>query len=425
MPLQWKKAMNTRVSQLVNDHLHRSQKRRDGSSLLVETGFPTSLVDLFIKNREKLKKPSKKKRQNPPIPITPLTEINDPVSPPHSPMISPLITGSPLRSPPISPPPVPCEGLGESRVLGSSVGLDERECVCDTCVDANTVLLVVLKMFLVVVLALGTKRLTVGITISAFLLFFLEYVGKHVRFVSKPSLEGKGVLKSSVKSVLTVLRLNKMVKLDEKNDGVLNGPRYENHEIQVVELNRCPEIEIQPENEIIEVSCDQRRLGCQEIESDEVIGSSTREVAAELKRKSRKSKIKSKMKKLVPKKLRSSRKGPGPQSVEIVEEEDNSVVHYEDDRGSDKFGSELSSVSSRRYKEDDDKMSTVHSFSDMHEKREEIESGLNWRYLVLCVIVLAGLIGGRVFAVLLTLTWFLILKFGEKLPMIKPSNKCF
>ncbi|KAL3616819.1 hypothetical protein CASFOL_039213 [Castilleja foliolosa] len=401
MPLQWKKAMmNTRVSQLVKDHLHRSQKRRDGSSLFVETGFPTSLVDLFIKNREKLKKPSKKKHQNPnPVVITGSTSV----SPPHSPMVSPLITELPPRSQPMSPTIVFCEGSSEkNRILGPIVGLDERECVDESGVDANTVLLVVLKICLVVVLALGTKRLTVGITISAFVLFFLEFVGKQARrFVLKP-------------------RFNNVVKLDKK---VLNEPDYENHEIQVVESIRYPEIEMetQHENEMIEVSCNQRRLGYQEVESDEVTSSSTFEVE-ELKKKSRKSKIKSKMTKLVPKKLRSSRKEPGPQTSKIIKEEEANSVWLSDERVVQyEESSELLSVSSRIYKEDDDKLNDVQS--EMDEKREEIECGLNWRYLV--PIVLAGLTGGRCFAIILTISWFLILKFGEKymkVPMIKQSN---
>ncbi|KAL3643753.1 hypothetical protein CASFOL_014568 [Castilleja foliolosa] len=414
MPLQWKKAMRTGVSQLVNDHLHRSQKRRNGSSLFVETGFPTSLVDLFIKNRDKLKKPSKKNCRNPPIPVTPLSETDDLVIT-GSTSICP--SQSPLISPAILPPRMPCEGVNENRVLELGVGLDERQCVSDTGVDANMVLLVVLKMFLVVILALGTKRLTIGITISAFLLFFLEYVGKH----------GRAVLKSTVESVLRLLRFKNVVKLDEK---VLNGPGYVNHEIHVVESNQHPEIEIQPENEIIEAPSNQRRLGYQEIEPEKLIGSSTCEVV-ELKTKSRKSKIKSKMKKLVPKKLRCSRKGPGTESVKIVDEEDSSVWLCDDEveRESDNFTSELSSISSRKFKEDDDEMSPVRSFGELleiDEKRDETRNGLNWRYLVLCVIVLTGLVGGRSFAVLLTLSWFLILKFGEnlpsymKVPMIKP-----
>ncbi|CAB4306998.1 unnamed protein product [Prunus armeniaca] len=47
-----------RISQFVAD----LQSPKRGGSLVVQTGFPTSLVDLFVKNRDHLKKPSKKNK---------------------------------------------------------------------------------------------------------------------------------------------------------------------------------------------------------------------------------------------------------------------------------------------------------------------------------------------------------------------------
>ncbi|KAI3455918.1 hypothetical protein Pfo_012581 [Paulownia fortunei] len=448
MPFPWNKVKSTRISRLVNDHLHNSQKRRDGSSLVVETGFPTSLVDLFIKNREKLKKPSKKK----PTPmITPLiAELPTPV---HSPLRCP----SPLRSPSLLP--LPSRGVNEILVVGSCdggtfVGVDERECGAERGVDANRVLLVVLKMFLVVVLALGTRRLTIGITISAFLLFFLEYVGKHACGLLKPCSEAKGVLRLMIQSVSRLLRF-KEVKLDEKNGGALmpevqqehslkpgcsslktTGSRCPDQEIQVVEQKSYMVThveEIQPENEIMDGSCFKGRLGYQEIESKEVVMEKEESMCevAELKRKSRRAKINSKMKKFVPKKLRRSRKEQDPQRLDIVKEDsiflfDEREVDQCEDEGESENASELSSISSGRYKEEEGK-SAICAFGGLskvsekagikiEEKSEEIEAGLTWRYLVLCLIVLVGLIGGRAFALLLTLSWCLLLKIGETLP---------
>ncbi|KAK6150153.1 hypothetical protein DH2020_017678 [Rehmannia glutinosa] len=431
MPLPWKKVKSTRISQLVNDHLNISQKRRDGSSLVVETGFPTSLVDLFIKNREKLKKPSKKKRQT--TSITPLSDdFNDSVitgspisspAPPPSPMISPLITVSPLRKNP-SISPSPSEVVNKNPVLGL---IDEGTLVSvvgDRGVDANAVLFVVLKMFLVVVLALGTKRLTVGITLSAFFLFFLEYVGKHVYALLKPYSKAKGVLMPIVQSFWEFLKF-KEVKLDEKN---ISGSRFHlDQEIQAVESNRYPLDEIRPENEIMDdASCSKGGFEYQDILYADVLLEKE-----ESKRKSRRSKIKSKMKKLVPRKLRSSNK-----EHEIVRKDHSVFLSDEqqvDDQWDTESASELSSVSSGRYKEEDN-MNVIRAFvrssDDFEEdnmnatKNEEIkEDGLTWRYLILCVIVLAGLIGGRVFALLLTLSWCLVLKLGEKLPMMIKSFK--
>ncbi|KAL6502148.1 hypothetical protein OROHE_024741 [Orobanche hederae] len=421
MPLPWKKVKSTRISQMVNDHFHKSQKRRDGSSLVVETGFPTSLVDLFIKNREKLKNPSNKKRHNPPT--KPVRDVNDslitgPNTSFHS--ISPLIAVSPLQSPSLSPSrlPLPSEGASGTLVAGSSNGLDERECGARACADANTVLLVVLKMFVVVVLALGTKRLTVGITLSAFLLFFLEYAGKHARSVLKPCSGAKRVLKSMLIIISRpLLRFNE-VRLDVENAVPVSMPELEQK--GHVSTNRGSGFEdhvvdeIQPD-EIIGGPCYERSFGYQEFESvmigKEESSSTTCEVA-DLKRKSRKAKIKSKMKKFVSNKLRSSRREHESRvGVDIVKEDTSIFLHDVDDdeRGSDN-SSESSSVSLRPTNDNISALRTIVRVSDI------TEGGLDWRYLVHTVIVLAGLIRGRAFGVLLTVSWFLLLKLVRKLP---------
>ncbi|KAK7246173.1 hypothetical protein RIF29_41033 [Crotalaria pallida] len=85
MPFPWKKKNNaTRFSQLVAD-LHHSPKR--ASSLVVHTGFPTSLIDLFVKNRTRFTKPNNSTKpvhvkEFPPTPPPP---------PPPSPVTTPII----------------------------------------------------------------------------------------------------------------------------------------------------------------------------------------------------------------------------------------------------------------------------------------------------------------------------------------------
>ncbi|KAG5562317.1 hypothetical protein RHGRI_005144 [Rhododendron griersonianum] len=87
MPL-WKKAAKcNRISKLVSDHIHSPHKR--GGSLVVETGFPTSLVDLFVKNRDRLKKPSKKKKKS----------DQESIPMPNSPSVSPVSENSELGLP--------------------------------------------------------------------------------------------------------------------------------------------------------------------------------------------------------------------------------------------------------------------------------------------------------------------------------------
>ncbi|KAL8512637.1 hypothetical protein ACS0TY_018938 [Phlomoides rotata] len=390
MPFLWKKVKSTRISRLVNDHLHNSQKRRDGSSLVVETGFPTSLIDLFIKNREKLKTPSKKKRRNPPIcdaddqlivgssppfpPPPPSPSLAGSLTPSHS----PLRCHSPLHNLSVLPPPSRC--VGEISAVGEKEGDDER-----VVADVNNVLFGVLKIFLVVVLALGTKRLAVGITISAFLLLFIEYVGRHLGVVSR------------------LLRF-KEIKLDEKKkkNEVLKIKSLD-QEIQEVEESNCEEI--QP---VIEIT-DEPSLGYQESEA----------IEKEVKKKSRKAKIKSRMKKYVTKKFRSSKK----QNELQRPEEQVDQCNNDGESGNTSASSSSSSSSSnswRMYRDEDGAAREIRLLAEVIEEantKTEVEAaGLTWRHLALCLIVLIGLLGGRAFALVLTLSCFLLLKLGQKLP---------
>jgi hypothetical protein len=156
------------------------QSTKRGNSLVVETGFPTSLVDLFVKNRERLKKPTgkkkkKKKRQQQLQEVEEELVISDPI---------PLSSSRDLVD-----VPEPIQNLENvesfdacelvSQLLPVVEGVDDVDNVTVTdkkCWDEKEkrLLFVVLKMFLVLVLGLSTKGLVVGITMSAFVLIFLE-----------------------------------------------------------------------------------------------------------------------------------------------------------------------------------------------------------------------------------------------------------
>jgi hypothetical protein len=473
MPFPWKKVKSTRISRLVNDHLHKSQKRRDGSSLVVETGFPTSLVDLFIKNREKLRKLSKKKGQSPPL--TSLGDGNDPLiaesgasvsSPPPapSPVMSLSIPGppSPVQRPLgcSSPPRSPSRCVNEILLVGSSDGGKVVGVM-----GVNEIVSVVLKLFLVVCFIFGMKRLTVGITVSAFLLLFLEYVGEQTCGLLKQSCDSQGALGSMVRRVCVLLTF-KEVKLDEKSGEHMipelqqehslkpgssylrsSGSRCRNQEIEIVDTNGSLVTqvdEIQSENEIAFGSCLVPGLGCDETESREVAIEKEEKKCevAELKTaKSRRAKMKLKMKKFFPKKLRS-RKEHDCQRLEIVKEDgvfpcDGQEVYPCRDEEDSKSASGIPSIASARNKEED-AMNSLCAFNGLPEvneeadtkrtqKGEEIKGGLTWRYMFLCLIILIGLIGGRAFALLLTLSWCLLVKLGEALPRYTkvPRIRCF
>ncbi|XP_022140249.1 uncharacterized protein LOC111010961 [Momordica charantia] len=202
MPLlPWKTARASRISRIVAD----LQSPKPGGSLVVETGFPTSIVDLFVKHRDRLRKhsarrKSKKKKSK--------TEIHDSIA---------QLSSSPT-SPPPQMNPTAClrrenleiddlKILDEARVVGDRVCESVRNRT-ETCVvgggaaAGDSVCMVAVKMFLVAVLALSTKKLVVGVTLSASLLLVLEFVGKRaVRFL-KPCANGEAALRSFIHKVL-------------------------------------------------------------------------------------------------------------------------------------------------------------------------------------------------------------------------------
>ncbi|OIT18994.1 hypothetical protein A4A49_64815, partial [Nicotiana attenuata] len=124
MSFPWKKVKKTSVCELVKDHIR--SHRNGGSPLIVETGFPTSLIDLFVKNRQRFIKPSKKKVAKSTLSSPSYLNLHlpFPMSPP-SPATYTINKGSQLKG---------CQEKGER--------FD---------VDTNQVLIALVKIFLVVV----------------------------------------------------------------------------------------------------------------------------------------------------------------------------------------------------------------------------------------------------------------------------------
>ncbi|XP_058196450.1 uncharacterized protein LOC131312583 [Rhododendron vialii] len=239
MPL-WKKAAKcNRISKLVSDHIHSPHKR--GGSLVVETGFPTSLVDLFVKNRDRLKKPSKKKKKS----------NQESIPMPNSPSVSPVSENSELGLPSVrvNLASEKVNLVSSDRFGNEIVEIEERGLVVDgggggggggEVAAANSILVAILKTFLVVILALGTKQFVVGITMSAFLLLFMEYAGKHLGWLLKPSLDSQ-----LVERVVCLFGI-KGAKLVIKEDKGLKAP---------VSDDRFQEIQLVPSNSNFGGSC--------------------------------------------------------------------------------------------------------------------------------------------------------------------------
>ncbi|RYR12355.1 hypothetical protein Ahy_B04g069892 [Arachis hypogaea] len=167
MPFPWKKKKSpvTRISRIVADF--HSPKR--GSSLVVQTGFPTSLIDLFVKNRSRF---ARTKKRAPP------EQISDPRPPPPSPAVTPP------PSPPILPPhaesPRPDAAIQEEIKAAADGGAGAGE-VIEFGSGNRVAAGVAVRWSLVVVMVLiaCVERLTVGITVSSLALLFLEYAAKR------------------------------------------------------------------------------------------------------------------------------------------------------------------------------------------------------------------------------------------------------
>ncbi|GMI86122.1 hypothetical protein HRI_002281500 [Hibiscus trionum] len=147
MHFPWKKTKVTRrIARLVAG-LHQSPKR--GGSLVVETGFPTSLVDLFVKYSYRLRKSSKRK---------------------CSPSPSPRILSPP--TPPLSQSP----GMDVGEVVFNSIENND---------DERIPFQVAFKVSLAVALAVSTS-LAIWIMAAALLLVLIEFAGARFWGFLKP-----------------------------------------------------------------------------------------------------------------------------------------------------------------------------------------------------------------------------------------------
>ncbi|KAL5565090.1 hypothetical protein UlMin_028254 [Ulmus minor] len=153
MPLPWKKTKVTKISQIVAN----LQSPKHGRLLVVKNGFPTSLIDLFINNRDCLKMPSMKNKK-------------------------------------------------KSKKRNNSILVQWRHVVVEEFVGGSFLFLVLLKNFAMVVLALSTKKLAVGITLLAFLLFCLEYLGNFEIY------DPKGLNFNSTEELVDGFESNSIIK---------------------------------------------------------------------------------------------------------------------------------------------------------------------------------------------------------------------
>ncbi|XP_050223086.1 uncharacterized protein LOC126673140 [Mercurialis annua] len=514
MPLPWKKGKTSRISRFVAD---LQPSKPANSSLVVETGFPTSLVDLFVKNRDRLKKPIKKKKKHHPTqfhhpqpapelvisdPI-PLSSSRDLVVKKETKTAKRLEKLAEFKSKPLSKKKSEVFFVSEDRNLGScgdlkavvdSYNNSEIHINGDDGKNGKCVLMAVLKMFVVVVLALSTKRLAVGITLSASFLIFLEYVGKRFFCFLKPCFSvGVVSFKSLIQRVLFFFRIRRRSKEertktssvlqggdeDDEGDNVIDGSDLiesvgpfcciEETRVSEPRLDKVSRLEGDKsvENETIrdllrwnnrwgtldmdeknyyEDGCGDGGLNCEKQHG----------ISCKMRRKI--------MKKLVPKKLRKMKKGKKEfNEVDLVSEtssywgedklwpnedaeeqqaskfklwqlmvEENGREDKKEEEEMEKCWKEEGKEEEKeKYCQEEEKVmctkdgdekfeQKISSFSTgLHTKSDkivveetvDIENGGNSAYLILFLIVLAGLVGGRVLALLITVASCSMLKF--------------
>ncbi|XP_013615309.1 PREDICTED: uncharacterized protein LOC106321610 [Brassica oleracea var. oleracea] len=368
MPLPWKKSKSKsgRISRFVSG-LQQSPKR--GGSLVVETGFPTSLIDLFVKNRDRLNKSSSKRKKN---------KAQTQTLPNHS-----HPTGRSVLSPPplpqkLDPPSVTEDLTAASKIEESPLGAENRDDGDHRGGGGCVMTVVVIKVFMVAVLALSTKKLAAGITLSAFSLLFLERVFTLLNLCPDAQVR-LGTL------IGKLIGRKRIEKLEESSSSQRDKVSFEI--IESVEetstLDKAEEREVQTIRDVVFT-----------------------------KEKSKSAKLRSKIvKKILPKKLRSYKKNrkmkleEKERAVEVVEEEELltevSSLYSED-------------IMESKVSEGDEIGSNpplLESCEEIEEEEEEESKGdLTKAIVLMIVIALAGLLSGKVVAIGLTLSSCLILR---------------
>lgn len=490
MPPLWKKGKIASVSGFISDF----RCRRSGSPLVVQTGFPTSLVDLIVKNRTRLRRSSSKKKKN---------AADDGVCSQHATLgsnnsslsSSIALLETPFQSPrsvirdapfndstqsegtaelrnteicklgpdrfeddgistnqyaPVSVKPVfeigeklcdsdlsssSCEelkddGVSKPRVLCEMGGEFHNSKLCNlSCAEFRDAavskrrwpILVALSM---VILALVAKEIVVGITASAFVLLFVEFVGRWLGFnlnggfgVCNRVNELQGcaneIQSNEVGSGRVQLRRSSAfswgdVNIDEIDNIVSEVPR--NNDIEVIESPS-------------DLFNSQRRLECSSWkceEKDLAAGYDRCLIKTEKVENQRLNtpNFKGKFfKKFMPKKLRGLKNRDVSKedkldlcSDELRLGEDEARVGRQEDEHEEICGSESP-----------DRMALV-NFEDIDMNRRNTCKDMKRNIICLAtfVIVLLGLVGGRAMALILIIVWYLLVKsVGTALTYLK------
>ncbi|CAN8274348.1 unnamed protein product [Cochlearia groenlandica] len=396
MPMPWKKTKSGRISRFVSD-LQQSPKH--GGSLVVETGFPTSLIDLFVKNRDRIKK-----RSNDKATATTRRRVSSPPPPPFQrrsslPVFPPSVTEDPAAA-------------GSKIVEESFVGDGGLTAANEQDGDGDdgrgegggggcVLMVVAFKVFVVAVLALSTKKLAVGISLSAFALLFLELAVARVLTLFNLCPHAQARLHHLIGKLIGKKKHSKE-KLEESTTS-----KIERRNTVSFEIIESFDETIVPKSEISTLDKEKHLLEEKQTIRDIVFK----------KEKSKSAKLKSKIvKKIVPKKLRSYKKKRKMMKIKLKEGEEQEVEVIEEEEEEDEDVSEsvteVSSLFSEERISDSDEIDSNPPLLEKCEEEGECGRKVNnlTKAIVLVVIVLAGLLNGKVLAIVLTISSCLVLK---------------
>ncbi|CAK9321276.1 unnamed protein product [Citrullus colocynthis] len=415
MPLPWKKTKPNRISRIVAD----LQPPSRAASLVVETGFPTSVVDLFVKNRDRIKRHSLRKAKHKHSP----THVSESLAPPPTPSLTPHNSPRlPQHEDVVVTASCSTAGNRVDELQHDSVPADvQLNVVCgrpnadNNNVDAlnlnstSTVFVVAAKMFLVVIPVLSTKQLALGITISAFLLFLLEIFGKFAvrSFLDRSSIRsrffpttvercGDGLIDhggeeeeaAPIKSAL-----NNEIQIVESNseDGALDLER-ESLGNRKKGFGGCSDLEVEKEEE-------QRQF---QVGKNEI---------------SRSAKLRAKIiKKLIPKKLRSGKRVKRNKKEKNQTKQEMGIMINENEQGTEWSCEEEDEEVWEPEEEDEIGPSVVRKREEEEEEEEEEEGEeeerkKNFEFKLMSIMILLGLCGGRFVALVLTVSGCFMFKF--------------
>ncbi|CAL9129800.1 Ethylene-responsive nuclear protein [Musa troglodytarum] len=349
-----------------------------GGSLVVQTGFPTSLADLVVKNRGRLKKPSRKKKLPP-------SDLDSSVATPV--VATPSDDGARPGAAFVNRP-APVTECGRSSSLISTETDKKR---------LKTGLGFLLAMMSVLVLlAIERKKLVVGITVSAFALRLLDSMSFRMLGFLKPCPEAKS-------------RLNSVVVggWDLEGRGVVSP-------IREVGISSSSDTVRSERNSVESIDLDPRRAVL--LERRDLVGAG--KACHEHDHRSKgNSKVKKLFGKFVPKKFRrrsdkknaeellsdSSGRGASNGITEIEEEEE--AINGDDESDAVLGGGDVLSINAFNEVTDHDRKDVEFSRENLYESR----SGSSHQ-LCFCAVVLLGLLGGKSVALVLTVSWFLFHK---------------